>query len=1072
MVLFSLWAVCVPVQAQPGLLECFADPPAEARPQVWWHWMNGNISPEGIRKDLLWMQAAGISGFHWFDAGLETPQLVSRRLAYGSPEWKEAFRTAMDLADSLHLQVAVASSPGWSATGGPWVPEEESMKTLNWKFLDVEGGKKIKLALPEPNTVAGKYLTHVLNRNMPERYRFYRDLYVYAVKLPDADRPMEDLGVRITASDGSDVYALCDGDLMTRCSVRPDASGKAWILFEFPERQTVKSIMQGYDDDWVSRSMRRWEYSNDGKTFHTFVERCPDTKIPFLTFAVTETKAKFFRVSPCADGETLTFNEVRLYPVTRVNMDTEKAGFFTDAALRDSFPTPPTPDAVPLRDVLDITSCYRKGVLRWKVPPGRWRIYRIGYTLRGRRNGPASPEATGLEVDKLDPRAIAKYYRCYLDSLDAAGRACLGRVVSHLMIDSYEAGCQTWTPGLPQAFEARRGYNMLPWLPALFGQVVESAAQTDRFLQDWRQTIGEMMTEYHYDAVDTLLARYGMGRYTESHEGGRHFTADGMDVKRHATVPMSAFWVTRAYGIDPLYEADIRESASVAHIYGQKVCAAESFTTDGSLTSPDGRPLAWSFHPGSLKPHADAAMACGLTRFVVHCSPHQPVDDKFPGIGLGRFGQWFDRHETWAGEARAWTDYLSRSCALLSQGRYVADVACFYSETTNLTSRFQYERPEVPEGYAFDFVNRSALLTALQPEGDALVSVSGMRYHSLLMDREVKAVSMPVLRKLAAIADAGVLLAGNAPADCINLHYDRKEFDSLVRAVWGSGRPNVVKPEALETALLQRGLCRDVDVRAEHTEGIRFVHRHLEDGELYWLTHTCPEAREVEVSFRISGKKPLILHAETGLVEEAGYVVRDGRTLVRLRFVRDDAQFVWFGEDTAVDSAAFPPLSLQCVRELSGPWTLAFQPGRDAPDTLRLDSLRPLHAMAEPGIRYFSGTVAYSCDFYWETARSEDSSLWLDLGGVRHLARVFLNGEDAGLCWKEPFLLPLQGRLRPGRNTLEIRVTNTWANRMIGDLQPDAPQRIGYATYPFFRPDTPLDASGLLGPVRIMGVKK
>ena len=1057
------------VPAQPQLPEGFVHPPQSARPQVWWHWMNGNISLEGIRKDLCWMQAAGLSGFHLFDAGLEVPQVVPERVAFLSPAWKEAFRLSMELADSLGLTATVASSPGWSATGAPWVPAEESMKTLNWKSLDVEGRRRFRGPLPEPDSVAGKYLSHVLNRTMPERYRFYKDLYVYAVKIPDVDRPMEELGVRLSSSDGSDLRALQDGNLMSRCTVMPDSSGKAWVLFTFPERQTVQSVMQGFDDDWRDRSGYRWEYSDDGIRFQTLLERCPATNIPFLTFAVPKTTARYFRVSPCEAGAALTMNELRLYPVVRVNMDTEKAGFFTDATLRDGFPTPATQDAVPLREVLDITSHYRNGRLCWKVPPGRWRIYRIGYTLRGRRNGPASPEATGLEVDKLDPQAILRYYRNYLDSLHAAGGGSAGRMPTSLMLDSYEAGCQTWTPEMPQEFERRRGYSMMPWLPALFGQVLESAGATDLFLQDWRQTIGEMLAEYHYEAVDTLLARYGMSRYTEAHEGGRHFLADGMDVRRHAAVPMAAFWLDGDHGILPVHEADIREAASVAHIYGQQLCAAESFTTDGCGILEDGRPKAWSFHPGSLKPYADAAMACGVNRFVLHCSPHQPSDSLVPGLTLGRFGQWFGRHETWAAEAKGWTDYLARSGALLSQGRFVADIALFYGETNNPTARFRQERAAVPEGYAFDFVNKSVLSDLLQPMDGMLATATGMRYRALLVDTSVRYCSLPVLRQLARFADAGVLLAARPPEGCVNLHGDRATFDSLVAAIWHAGRNNVVPPESLAAALEQRGCPKDVLPLSDSMEGFRFVHRQLEEGELYWVTNSCPQEREVEVSFRVSGRKPVVLHAETGLTEEVSYTIRNGRTSVRLNFAPDDALFVWFGEPAEQDSVALPPVTFYPLCRLHGPWQVAFQPRRGAPDTALFDTLISFSRSSLPGIRYFSGTALYTQSFVWDSAGVDADALFLDLGEVRHLARVFLNGTDLGLVWKSPYRLPLDGCLRNGVNRLEVRVTNTWANRMVGDMQPDMPEKVTWTSYPYFRSNTPLDEAGLLGPVRIVG---
>ena len=116
-------------------------------------------------------------------------------------------------------------------------------------------------------------------------------------------------------------------------------------------------------------------------------------------------------------------------------------------------------------------------------------------------------------------------------------------------------------------------------MPALAGIVIGSADRTERFLSDWRKTLGELMKENHYEAASVALSKYGMKRHTESHEAYRAFVGDGMDIKRNADIPMSAFWTkTEEYGSYPMSEADIRESASVAHIYGQNICAAESLS--------------------------------------------------------------------------------------------------------------------------------------------------------------------------------------------------------------------------------------------------------------------------------------------------------------------------------------------------------------------------------------------------------------------------------------------------------------------------------------------------------------
>ena len=175
----------------------------------------------------------------------------------------------------------------------------------------------------------------------------------------------------------------------------------------------------------------------------------------------------------------------------------------------------------------------------------------------------------------------------------------------------------------------------------------ESAEASDRFLWDFRRALSDMLTEYHYDQITAILKQRGMGHYGESHEAGRAFVGDGMEAKRTNDVPMSAMWTQRP-GVNAEqhgYNADIRESASVAHLYGKTYVAAESLTAGSN---------AWGWSPATLKPTADKELAMGLNRFVIHTSVHQPLLDKGPGLSLGPFGQWFTRNETWAEPAKAW----------------------------------------------------------------------------------------------------------------------------------------------------------------------------------------------------------------------------------------------------------------------------------------------------------------------------------------------------------------------------------------------------------------------------------
>ena len=1047
----------------------FANPPREAYPRVWWHWMNGNITKDGIKKDLLWMKASGIAGFTNFDAGLETPQIVKDRLVYMDNKWKDAFNYALDLADSLNFEVTIASSPGWSVTGGPWVSKDDAMKKLVWRDITVNGGSLFKGSLPDGYTVCGAYQDLPRDAADPHKHDYYRDIAVVAVKLPDNDRPMSDLNPRITTSDGSSADALFDGNLNTACSIGCGADGFSWILVEFPQKQNIRCLQLAITGQERGQFARILECSDDGVTFRPVLTGLPVTNASSRTIDIPDASAKFFRLRNVVKGQSLNYAEMQLLPVTRVNIDTEKAGFAVSSTIADFYPTPETGDAVSLSNVIDLTSKFSGGVLTWQVPAGRWRIFRFGYNLTGQTNGPASPEATGLEVDKFDKEAVKKYYGEYFKMYQNASQNRLGKVISHLMIDSYEAGCQTWTPQMPAKFKKRNGYSLISWLPVLAGQLVGSAKQSEQFLFDWRTTLSDLICENHYDVMREILAAYGMKRYNESQEHYRMYVADGMDVKRNAEIPMSAFWIrdNGFYQLSPLPEADIRESASVAHIYGQNVCAAESFTTYG-LGTVDGV-RAYINTPANLKHAADAAMAYGLNRFVIHCSVHQPSDDKIPGLGLGPYGQWFNRHETWAPEAKAWIDYLGRSTYMLQQGKFVADIAYFYGEDKNITSRFGNERVKIPEGFSFDFVNASILQNVVKVKNRALTTASGMAYKVLVLDEQIRFMSLPVLKRIAQMAKSGVIIIGDKPQACANLNADQKEFNKLVNDVWSSGRTNVYPFSAMSTALAHAGLTPDVKFLSPTGGNVHFVHRQLSDGHIYWFANISPEARDIQVSCRVSGKKPYVLHPETGLKEPVSYEIADGRTMVTLRLTPDDAQFLVFDEDAAAADTKLTLPATQLVERmpLTEPWTVRFQENRGAPSQALFQRLKSLSESDDNGIRYFSGTATYTCSFKWDSATPADA-LYLDLGEVYNMARVTLNGTDLGLVWKQPFVLPIGNALRNGDNELSIQVTDTWQNRLIGDAQPDVKSPLTYTAVKFYNAADTLYPAGLVGPVKIV----
>ncbi len=1066
-----LGAEAVWAQNADSLVNGFENPPDSARPRVWWHWMNGNISKEGIKLDLEWMKRVGIGGFQNFDASLSTPQVVDRRLIYMTPEWKDAFRYAATLADQLGLEMAIAGSPGWSETGGPWVKPEQAMKKLVWSETRVNGGQPFTGSLPQPPHVTGPFQS-VPRSGSPEI--FYADTAVIAYRQPEGDIPVP--AATVTSSSGHfDLSALASGDLTNPPALDvPEANQPAWIQFEFPQPQKIGAISLAASGFGV----RELRASDDGAEFRTVAAIPGGGAIPH-TISFPPVTARFFRVAflsgppraggPRAGAAETRITQLALYAGRRVNRFEEKAAFATTLDPY-AFATPVVAagDAIAKEDVIDLSSKMRPdGTLDWNPPVGHWVVLRLGYSLTGARNSPASPEATGLEVDKLSRTHVKAYMDHYLDMYRDFLDSLMGkRGLQYVITDSWEAGVQNWTDNMIAEFTRRRGYDPRPWLPALTGHVVESSDASDRFLWDFRETIGEMTVENHYDQLTDLLHARGMGRYSESHESGRAFIADGMEVKRGADIPMSAMW-TQTPGQDREqfgYNADIRESASVAHIYGQNLVAAESLTA---------RFGAWAWSPETLKPTADKELAMGLNRFVIHTSVHQPLTGRGPGLGLGPYGQWFTRNETWGEMAKPWITYLARSSYMLQQGQFVADVLYYYGEGSNLTAEFGAKSPDVPAGYNFDYINADGLIHRTAVSNGEIVTPSHMQYRVLALDPYSQHMTLAVLKKIRDLAQAGATVAGPKPIDTPSLADNDAEFHTLADQLWGSsagehefGKGRVYGGPVLAGTLAALKAPADFEYSKPRPDtNVLFVHRHLPSEEIYWVDHRNDRTETVDASFRVKGMVPDLWHADSGVREPVTYRTEGDRVIVPLQLTAWDAVFVVFRAGQS-PSRTLPDTPETRITAIDGPWTVHFQANRGAPESMTLASLTSWHLSSDGGVKYYSGTGTYTnsvvapAQWFRQGAR-----LWLDLGDVKNVAEVSVNGKSAGIVWRAPFRVDVTNALKPGSNTLEIRVANLWVNRLIGDEQPGVATKFTLTTQQFYQADSALLPSGLLGPV-------
>jgi hypothetical protein len=1092
-------------QGDDSLAAGFASPPDSAKPRVWWHWMNGNITKEGIRLDLEWMNRVGIGGFHNFDASLDTPQVVEKRLAYMRPDWKEAFLYATKLADQMGMEEAIASSPGWSETGGPWVPPAQGMKKYVWSETPVAGGAPFTGTLVHPPSRTGLFQDMGDGSDPATGPHLYADAAVVAFRNPAGDVSLESLNPRVTASSGQpDLASLSGGAGAAGAKLAiPADDTPAWIQFEFSEPQTIRSLTFATKDLDIVTSVlfkvanpeKFLEVSDDGAAFRE-VQKLPAGGAPEHTVSFPAVKARYFRLvlkrapapetpswmlgmDPAALGGNrkrppeYTILKLVLHPGARVNRFEEKAAF---ATLPDLYPfaTPPfaPSDAIPGADVVDLTSKMRPdGTLDWTPPAGDWTVLRIGYSLLGTTNHPATAEATGLEVDKLNATYVRNYMDNFLASYeDTVGKGLMGkRGIRYVVTDSWEAGSQNWTDDMMAKFKARRGYDPLRWLPVLAGHVVDSSEASDAFLWDFRKTIADLIATEHYGQVQASLVERGMGHYGESHEGGRAYVADGMEVKKLDDIPMSAMWTRRLgqYSENFNYNADDRESASVAHIYGQNLAAAESMTASGE---------AWAWSPQTLKPTADAEFLNGINRIVIHESAHQPLVGKAPGLTLGPFGQWFNRNETWAEEAGPWIKYLTRTSYLLQQGRFAADLLYYYGEDSNLTAIFTAKAPPVPAGYGFDYINADALIHEVSAANGRLTTKSGMNYRVLGLDPYSQHMSLPVLRAIYNLVEAGAVVAGPAPTSDPSLADDNAEFARLRAVLFGDGTGvhavgsgKVYAGWELPQVFEALGVSPDFDFARPDGQGpILFVHRILPEGDVYFLDNRSFHESDVAGYFRIKGKAPELWHPETGTAEPVSYQIEDGRTTVPLHLEPWGSVFVVFRKDTKVHSLLVPEVATTPLATLSGPWTVAFQSGRGAPASVTLDSLESWSDDPSPGVKYFSGSGTYTKTFdapqEW---LAKGTHVWIDLGDVKNLAEVTLNGTTFATVWHAPFRIDLSSAIREGRNELSIKVTNAWVNRLIGDEQPGA-EKYTFADIKPYKANSPLLASGLMGPVQIL----
>jgi hypothetical protein len=662
------------------------------------------------------------------------------------------------------------------------------------------------------------------------------------------------------------------------------------------------------------------------------------------------------------------------------------------------------------------------------------------------------------------------------------------------MLDSFEVWeAPDWTPSFVDEFLEAFGYDPRPWLPVLAGRSIQSAELSERFLHDYRVLVSRLMIRNHFARSAAILEEHDLKLLAEAGHGG-YPRVDTLEALGSSHIPMGEFWNGSQFWVT-------KEAASAAHIYGRQEVAAESLT--GWRHWQDG--------PAEYKRLFDIAFCAGLNSGVFHTFAHNPPEAGKPGFAY-HAGEHFNVNSTWWEQSGPMLEYLSRCSHLLRQGRFVADV-CFYygDQAPNLVPSRRIDPKITPPhdkgecqhcgrpipnridslgaGYDFDYVNRDIIIRDMQVRDGRLVLSSGMEYRMIVLpDRDD--IALPVLRRLEQLVRDGATLVGRPPQRANSLedypHCD-DEVRRLSHLLWGDGSSESARrhgkgrvfPEvALRDVLSGMGLRPDFSVESPAKHEIDYIHRRTENEELYFVINSADEPVEAECSFRVAeGSRPYLWNAEDGSITPCPvYRFQNGAIHLPLRLEQISSVFVVFktgeaadyvgGLMTAGDQSATVGLSdpLPDIA-LAGPWKLEFPAGRGAPASIDLDALKCWTELEPEGARVFSGTARYTTSIHVPDEYT-NRALELDLGQVTEVAEVSVNGESTGIAWKPPYRVDVTGLLNAGTNRLEVKVTNLWHNRIVGDLRyPEAGEFAKTNMKYKFSADMDLLPSGLLGPV-------
>ena len=721
-------------------------------------------------------------------------------------------------------------------------------------------------------------------------------------------------------------------------------------------------------------------------------------------------------------------------------------------------------------EVLNLTSQFNaiKG-LQWKVPKGeKWMIYRMGHASTGRPPHPVPDDLLGkvLEADKMSVEQSTYHWHHVIDSVKKYLGEYIGKSFKHMLIDSYEAGNQTWTPNFREEFIKCKGYDPTPWLLTLVQPItndskntkrrmLDNEEKTKRFEWDYRDVINQLYMDNGFAVGNKVLNDNNLALQWQPYRGPFN-TQQGTTM---ADLPMGEFWSTSNGMIDSNIPATARAT-------GKTIVGAEAFTgrPEVSQSTED---------PAFLKFPTNGAYASGVNRLVLHHWVHQPFDDKYqPGMCMGWWGTHFGRYQTWAQSGKAFFDYLSCCQVLLQHGEGVADYLCLDKLNGNA-----------------DIISKTDFLESkINVENASIILPSGRKYPFLVVTESI--ITPEVVTKIVELVAAGASVVCPKPIKSPSLQ-NYPFCDELLKnigdEIWVNATKNAYGKgfifKKLDGAKKKFNIMPDFVVeKAVKFDDIKLTYRTASDADIYYVANMSNIAQNVIVSFRIAGIQPELWQAEDGIMRKAVvWSEKSGLTTLSLYLRGQQTVFVvfkkaitevdhlieiktennassWFtsteekgapflcSTDTLKATAVFASgkqkkIDIKQVanRIISGAWNVTFVPKLGSPFQRKFAKLVDFNKLTDKDVMYFAGTATYT-----KTIRIKRKELGkgkrivLDLGEMNDLAQMKINNQSVDTLWHPPFKVDITNKLKKGDNKLEISVTNNWVNRLIGDKKEPA----------------------------------